>query len=132
MEQVPAGVSLPFEVSYETGLSYVAMTVYNTTTGSPVLVGTYPMTETLYGTYLAFFTPTVNNSYLLHTQVYTSNTYTTPDGVHSSGSETFIGVNSINGAPGGSNGAVQAAIQQFTIVAQVVTSQTITAQIEES
>lgn len=85
MNSVRSGVSLPFEVTYDPGLSFVAMKVFDGVT----LVATIPMTNTYGSTYVGSFTPLENKSYLIHKAVYTDGTYTAFNNNYAHGSETI-------------------------------------------
>ena len=91
MNAVQWGQPATLEVTYEPGLSFVAMKVYDVT-GTPALVATVPMVELVNGTYLASFTPASGKTYAVSKAVYTDGTYTTLDGEHSPGSETLQAV----------------------------------------
>lgn len=99
MEQVPAGISLPFDyTAYDEATDLdIAMNVYDTTTGTPSFVSQNAMEHVLLGSYVGFFTPTDQHSYLIEKCVYTDNTFATPDPNYSPGSETiFAGSQSVS------------------------------------
>lgn len=90
MQVVPAGVSLPFEVSSydDQGDLFPAMLVFETTTGTPVFLSLVAMQPVAGGTYVAFFTPLAGKTYLMRKAFYTDGTYNTVDPMRSPGSET--------------------------------------------
>lgn len=91
MELVPSGVALSFEVTYDAADLDVGMTIFNTTTGAPVQVGSaVPMTLVQGNTYFAQFTPLENRSYVVIKGVYTDNTLTTLDPNYAQGSESIF------------------------------------------
>ncbi len=91
MELVPSSVALSFEVTYDSPTLDVGMTVFNTTSGSPVQVGSrIPMTLVYGNTYFAQFTPLENRSYVINKAVYTDDTLTTIDDNYSQGSESLF------------------------------------------
>lgn len=69
---------------------FVAGTIYDVTTGSPVLVDALvDMTDLGNGYYVGQFTPLANHSYLVITVVYTDDTYSTPSTNRSPGSDNY-------------------------------------------
>lgn len=93
MNLVPSGIELPFEVTYDDPALFVAMKVYDMTSGSPVLVaGPLAMSNIVGNTYAGKFMPLDDKPYLIHKAVYTDGTYTTLDPDHSQASETIIGI----------------------------------------
>lgn len=74
MQKAIANISLPFEVSYVPGLD-VALKVYDTTSGSPILISTKAMAHVFNGTYLGFYTFASNKTYLINISVYTDETF---------------------------------------------------------
>jgi hypothetical protein len=89
MNKVDAGISLPFEVTYDLTTLFVAMQVFDCTSGTPVFVSTIPMTHTVNGTYVGFFTPAADKTYMINKGSYEDGTYTTLDPNRNTGSETF-------------------------------------------
>jgi hypothetical protein len=89
MEFVQSGVSLSFEVTFDSPDLYVGMAVIDDSGVSPFLVSVIPM-QNIYGnTYRAKFTPSAGKSYLFNKAVYTDNTYTIFDDDYSQGSESI-------------------------------------------
>jgi hypothetical protein len=94
MEPLPANSTLTFEVTFgQPGLP-VAMTIYDTLTGTPVLVdGPLAMTNVPgTGTYIGNFTAEPETTYLVIKSVYTDGTFETLDTDYTAGSETFTTV----------------------------------------
>lgn len=93
MTEVVPGIALPYEVNFGVqGLLYVAMTVFDESGPSPVLVqGPSPMLNTAGGMYRAKFTATAGKSYSILKTVYTDGTYTVRDDDYAEGSETIYG-----------------------------------------
>jgi len=104
MEQVPAGEVLTFEVTYQSPSLNVGLTIFNTTTGTPILVEGPIAMQNVSGTntYVANFTGEDGETYLAVKAVYTDDTLTTVDQDFGQGSESFIAVNSGGGGAGGS------------------------------
>jgi hypothetical protein len=84
-----AGVPLPFEVTYDSDELFVAMQVYDVTSGTAVLVDTIGMENFSGYSYFGSFTPDENKSYAVNKGVYTDDTYTTRDFGYSQGSDSF-------------------------------------------
>lgn len=95
METAPANVPLPFEVTFNSGLA-VAMSVFDVTTGSAVLVSGPAAMIDLSGlnTYFGQFTAAVNKNYIVVKAVYTDGTFATLDTDYPQGSESFTTVSS--------------------------------------
>ncbi len=89
MQFTQAGVALPFEVTYDAPGLFVAMNVFDVTTGVPALVTQVPMVNYAGNSYFALFTPLPAHSYAVNKGVYTDGTYTTYDSIHSQGSDSF-------------------------------------------
>lgn len=90
MELVPAGVPLAFEVTFDRDDLDVAMSVYDVTGVSPVLVqGPTAMQLVVGNTYKGVFTPEAGKNYLVLKAVYLSNTFAALDPDYSQGSETM-------------------------------------------
>lgn len=89
MQFTEAGVALPFEVTYDSPSLFVAMNVFDVTTGTPVLVVQVPMLNFSGNSYFAQFTPTAAKSYAVNKSVYTDGTYVTVDTDYSQGSDSF-------------------------------------------
>lgn len=89
---VPSNRAIDFEYSaYDgsTGL-FIAMKVYDLSSGTATLVTTVGMTEVINGTYWATYTFTpamIGKSYLIQKSVYTDGTYATLNALYSPGSE---------------------------------------------
>lgn len=82
--------NIPVEVTFEPGLLFVAMKVFDTTDGYPgTFISTIPMIEYDNSNYGASFMGTATRNYSVSKSVYTDGTYTTRDTNYSSGSETF-------------------------------------------
>lgn len=99
MQSVPAGVSLPFEVSSydDSGSLYPALLVYDTSSGSPAFVSKTAMVPVAgTGTYVAFFTPVAGKSYLMRKAFYTDGTYTVLDPLRAPGSETVYALGEVD------------------------------------
>jgi len=91
MELAPSGVSLTFEVTYSSSGLPVAMSVYDTTGESPVLVqGPAAMEHVVAGTYIGSFTAQNNKTYLIFKAVYTDDTFETIDTAYGQGSESIV------------------------------------------
>ncbi len=88
MNFTQSGVPLSFEVTYSPGL-FVAMKVYDTTTGSAVFVSTIGMTNFSGSSYFGNFTPTAGKTYSINKAVYTDGTYAVKRSGYSEGSETI-------------------------------------------
>lgn len=92
MQLVPPNVALSFEVTYDSSTLPVAMSVFDTSGGSPVLVAgpdamtVLPGTNTYYGKFTA--TPTKN--YVIVKAVYTDEDFTDFDPLYSQGSESIV------------------------------------------
>jgi len=79
MNTVPAGITLPFEVSLDRSDLYVAMNVFDCTGGTPTLHAQIPMPHVGNFTYVGFFQAVAGKSYVLNKSVYTDSTYATRD-----------------------------------------------------
>jgi len=91
MELAPQGVALSFEVTFDSPSLHVAMSVYDTSGSSPVLVqGPTAMTNVVGNTYYGKFTPPATNPYLIFKAVYTDGTFATLSPFYSQGSESII------------------------------------------
>ena len=86
---IPSSVPVPIEVTFDAPSLFVGLSVFNMTTGSPVLVGSVLPMANVSGenTYVRNFTPAVNTPYLFLKQVFTDDTYTALDEEYSSASE---------------------------------------------
>lgn len=105
MELAPAGVTLTFEVTYDSPSLNVGMSVYDTTTGSAVLVsGPTAMTNFVGNSYFGTFSPASEHTYLIFKTVYTDDTFTTIDTDYSAGTES-IAAETIGGGSGGGGGS---------------------------
>lgn len=92
MNFVTSGLAQPFEVTFDSSLLYVGMTIYDVTSGLPgVLVGSgpVPMVNVYGNTYVAQFNPTDQHMYLLVKQVFNDSGLTSPNTSYSMGSETI-------------------------------------------
>jgi hypothetical protein len=106
MELVPANVALSFEVTFDSPILDVAMSVYNTTGGSPQLVqGPTAMSLLVGNTYFGKFNPDVNKSYVIVKAVYTDETFTTMSPNYSQGSESIYAQDVGGGGGGGGGGS---------------------------
>lgn len=91
MEIAPAGVQCPFEVTYDSPSLAVAMSVYDVTTGSPVLVqGPTAMANVVGNTYFGHFTPVQGHQYVIFKAVYVNNSFLSLSTNYSQGSESII------------------------------------------
>lgn len=100
MNLAPAGAPISCEVTFDSGALDVAMSVFDTTSGTPILVsGPTAMALVVDYTYFGIFTPVAGHSYVVLKAVYTDDTYTTLDPNHSQASESFY-----SQAQGGSGG----------------------------
>ena len=103
MNLAPAGVNLSFEVTFDSDSLNVAMSVYDTTSGSPILVqGPLAMASVYASTYFGRFTGLSGRTYVLVKAVYTDNTFTTLSPDYAQGSES-IAVVDIGGGSGSTN-----------------------------
>ncbi len=94
MELVPAGVPLSFEVTFDSAGLHVAMSVYDDSGSSPVLLlSPFAMTLVSGYTYRAKFTPAANKSYIIIKAVYTNGLFTTYNPDYSQGSESIYAEN---------------------------------------
>lgn len=102
MNLAPAGVALPFEVTYDRGDLNVAMSVYDVTTGTPDLVqgpdGMLNISDT--NTYFGTFAGLAGKTYVIIKAVYTDDNYTDFDNEYAQGSDS-ITVQDLAGAGGG-------------------------------
>jgi hypothetical protein len=91
MELAPANVPLFFEVTFSSSALPVAMSVYNVSGESPVLIqGPLAMVNVIANTYLGSFTASQGLSYLIFKAVYTDDTYEILDENYYQASETII------------------------------------------
>ena len=120
MELAPAGAELTFEVTYDSPSLAVAMSVYDTTGVSPVLVqGPAAMTVIVANTYIGKFTPEVGKSYLIFKAVYTSGAFTTLSSDYSQGTESLI-VEDVGGGGGSADcGTVVGYVTNPTVIGLV-------------
>jgi hypothetical protein len=90
MEVAPAGVSLSFEVTYDSPSLYVGMSVYDDSGASPVLIqGPTAMSIVVGNTYRAKFIGDANKPYVIVKRVYTNVGMTVVDPNYSAGSESI-------------------------------------------
>jgi hypothetical protein len=91
MEFVPPGSPCSFEVTFDSPSLPVAMSVYDDSGLTPVLIqGPSAMDVVAGNTYRAKFTPSQGKSYIIIKSVYTDGTFTTLDTDYASGSESVI------------------------------------------
>lgn len=91
MELAPEGVSCSFEVTYDSPTLHVAMSVYDDSGSSPVLVqGPSAMLNVVGNTYRAKFMPPASRPYIIFKAVYTDNTFETLSSDYSQGSESIV------------------------------------------
>lgn len=111
-----SGQPIPIEVTFQPGLLFVAMKVFDVTAGYPgSLISTIPMTEVYNGTYGASFAGAPGKKYTVAKTVYTDGTYTVPDLGFSQGSDAVQCVALQTGA-----GAVAAEVIGIVAVQEVV------------
>lgn len=103
MEIAPPNVELPFEVTYSSPSLPVAMSVYDMTSGTPVLISGPTAMVNLSGTntYVGLFTLAIEKTYLILKAVYTDLSFSVLDTDYSQGSETIT----TTGSSGGSGSA---------------------------
>ena len=104
MELSPSGTALSFEVTFDSPTLPVAMSVYDDSGSSPVLVqGPTAMLNVVGNTYRGKFTPASGRSYIIFKAVYTDHSYQYLSSDYSQGSESIIasysGSSSAVGAP---------------------------------
>jgi hypothetical protein len=93
MEVAPGGSPLVFEVTFDANDLNVAMSVYDTTGVSPVLVqGPTAMVLVADYTYSGKFTGSTGHTYVIIKAVYTDGSFVTLSPNYSQGSESIIGV----------------------------------------
>jgi hypothetical protein len=108
MELAPVGIAIPFEVTFDSPSLNVAMSVYDVSGVSPVLVaGPSTMTNVVGNTYYGIFTPPFAKPYVIFKAVYTNSTYESLSLLYSQGSESII-AQEIGGSSNG--GGAQAVI----------------------
>jgi hypothetical protein len=69
---------------------HLATKVFDTSTGTPSLVGTVTMTYVALGCYLGTFTGTVGSTYLMAKAVFTDSGHTILDPLHAPAGDTFV------------------------------------------
>lgn len=102
MEMVTAGFNLPFEVTFDSAVLNVGMTVWDVTDPiNPTNANNGPVPMTLlHGfTYFAKFTPSQNRAYVIEKAVYTDEALATEDTNYRAGTESIFAEESAN-APG--------------------------------
>jgi hypothetical protein len=116
MELAPANVPVSFEVTYSSPSLPVGLSVYDTTTDTPVLVQAPLAMTNVPGTntYVGNFTGENNKNYLILKAVYTDDTLTTIDTAWGQGSETIT--TEIQGGGGGGGGGGSSCIVTGYIV----------------
>lgn len=121
MELVPAGVSLSFEVTFDSpGLS-VGMSVYDTSGSSPVLVqGPTLMALVFENTYSAKFIAVATKTYVIVKAVYTDSSLATVDSNYAQGSESIIAEVLSGGGSGGCGELVGYVYGNDTLIGLVV------------
>lgn len=118
MQTVPAGVSLNFEVTFDVPGLPVAMSVYDVSGVSPILVsGPTAMFAVVGNTYGGKFTALEAKSYIIVKAVYTDGTFTTLSSNYSQGSESIVAEN-LNGSS--TNGAVIGIVDNHLTVVGLV------------
>lgn len=91
MELVPAGIPLSFEVTYDVPGLNVAMSVYDDSGASPVLLlSPFAMALVHGSTYRGKFTPVAGKNYIIIKAVYTDGTFAELDPDYSQGSESCV------------------------------------------
>lgn len=108
MNLAPGGVPLSFEVTFDSGVLNVAMSVYDTTAGSAVLVSGPAAMTNLAGTnsYYGKFTAADGHSYVIFKAVYTDGTFATLDSNYAAGTESIIAEDIGDGGGGGTTADV--------------------------
>lgn len=102
MNQIPAGLSVPFEVTFDSPSLFVGMLPINMSSGAPVPETLVPMTN-LAGTntYYGMFSPAEGTKYIMEKAVYTSGAYSARDAGYASGTESFYATSVAGGGGGG-------------------------------
>lgn len=131
MNQVDGGISLPFEVTFDSpSLAFVAMKVYDVTVGEVLVATTSMVSVDSSSTYRAKFTADQNKSYVVRKNVYTDGTYTVIDPDHPFGSsESFLTKDAGSSSSEGSS--LVAFLGTDFITASITGDENILAMIEE-
>lgn len=107
MQIAPGSTTLTFEVTFNDPSLPVAMSVYDLTTGSPVLVqGPSAMSLVADYTYQGHFSGTTGRNYVIIKAVYTDGGFTVLDPNYSQGSESIVVVDLGGGSSSPAGGAV--------------------------
>lgn len=94
MQIAPVGIACPFEVTFNSASLPVAISVYDVSSGTPILVQGPTAMENVVGfTYFGSFTPPFPKQYIIFKAVYTDSTFTTLNLLYSQGSESIIAQN---------------------------------------
>ncbi len=104
MEFAPAGVSLSFEVTFDSDELNVGMSVFDDSGSLPaLLLSPFAMLNVVGNTYRGKFTAEPGKSYIIFKAVYTDETLETLDDNYSQGSESikaeYLNQNSGGGCP---------------------------------
>jgi hypothetical protein len=119
MNLAPAGAPISCEVTFDNGALDVAMSVFDTTSGSPVLIsGPTAMALVVDYTYFGVFTPQAGHSYVVLKAVYTDNTFATLDPNHAQASESFY--SQVSGGGGGGGASADPSITGYVDLYQTV------------
>src|SRR5512135_1479860 len=121
MEITQGGIEISFEVTFDSPTLNVAMSVYDVTGLSPVLVqGPSAMTIVHANTYQGKFTPITGHNYVIFKAVYTDGTFTVLDTNYAAGSE------SISAQTATSINVVTALVLEATVQASAQLTATVT------
>lgn len=102
MTIAPANDTCSYEVTFDANNLHVAMSVYDVTGGSPVLVqGPTAMPLVADYTYSGKFTAAIGHQYVMIKAVYTDNSFATLSPDYSQGSESVVGVDFTPSGGGG-------------------------------
>lgn len=120
MELAPAGVSLSFEVTFDSPTLDVAMSVWDNSGSSPVLVqGPDAMGLVSGNTYQGKFLGDTGKSYIIIKAVYTDDSFDTLDDNYSAGSESIVVVTLASAPPAAIGNVVGYVIETETVVGVV-------------
>lgn len=125
MELAPINVPLTFEVTYDSDSLFVGQSIYDCTTGTPILVAGPTLMQNVVGnTYIGQFLPTVpTKSYLVFKAVYTDGDLDTLDSNYSQASESFVTEN-VGGGPSSGGSSIVGYVDQVPDIVGYVQSET--------